>query len=152
MKRSKALGLLAGLLGLAGILYAAGTQYPYFIAPFRGMGSRNNTVEFAVQVPSAGAAAIFAPGTTNTNALGSTSLRFSNVFTQLLNVAGTATVAVSSNTTSTTTPFVFFVPTLDVTVTTPTVVGQMGVTSAGKVYVATTTVDVNSWKIVGTQS
>lgn len=92
MKRSKVLGLLAGILGLAGMLYAAGTQYPYFHMRYMGMGSKNNTEQFSINTPSAGASAVFTPGVTNTNALGSTSLRFSNVFTTLLNTSGAATI------------------------------------------------------------
>lgn len=92
MNRFKKSGFLAAALGVVlGVSLAYAATYPYLIAPYRGMGARHNTLEFAIQVPSAGAAAIFAPGTTNTNALGSTLLRFSNVFTTLLNVSGLAT-------------------------------------------------------------
>lgn len=150
MKRFKTLGLLAAIFGVVAVAFAA--NYPYYLQRWTGMGSRNNTTEFSIQVPSSGAAAILAPGTTNTNALGSSSLVFSNVYSQLLTVGGTATVAVSSNTTSTTTPFLYLIPNLDVTVTTPTIIGQLGSTSAGKLYISTATQSVGSWKIVGTQS
>lgn len=93
MKRSKALGLLAGVLGLAGIICAAGTQYPYFHTRWLGMGALRNTEQFSINTPSAGASAIFSPGTNNTNALGSSSLRFSNVYTTLMNVSGAMTVS-----------------------------------------------------------
>lgn len=149
MNRKKTLLSVAGLMAVAVLGFAAGTQYPYYIAPFRGMGARNNTLEFAVQVPSAGAAAIFAPGTTNTNALGSTALRFSNVFTTLLNASGAITASggiVASNP--------FRIPTVDVAVTSPTAnVGDMVATSAGVVYVSTNSAGIlTSWMKVGTQS
>ncbi len=95
MKRFKVLGLLAGLLGVAALAIGAGTQYPYFHARWFGMGSKNNTEQFSINTPSAGASAVLTPGVTNTNALGSSSLRFSNVFTTLLNASGAITAGSS---------------------------------------------------------
>lgn len=142
---------VAGLLGVVALAWAG---YPYYAQTWNGTGTRRNTVEFSIQTPSAGAAAIFAPGTTDTNALGSTSLRFSNVFTTLLNVSGATTLTgaitasggiVASAPTR--------IPTLDVTVSSPSAnIGDLCVTSAGLVYVSTNTAGIiSSWLKVGAQ-
>ena len=89
MNRFKVFGLLAGLLAVAAYVYAA--AYPYYHSRWLGMGSKQNTEQFSIQTPSSGASAILVPGVTNTNALGTTALRFSNVFSTLLNSAGPIT-------------------------------------------------------------
>lgn len=47
--------------------------------------------------------------------------------------------------------YLMITPNLSITVSTPTAVGQMGVTSAGVLYIATSAVSVNSWVKVGAQ-
>ncbi len=89
------------IVGLAIGAYAA-NQFPYYAQKWEGTGSRYKTTEFYIGTPSSGAAAIFAPGTTNVNALGSTSLRFSNVYTTLLNTSGAATLSGAVTATSAT--------------------------------------------------
>lgn len=74
MKKWLFTGFIA--LACAVIVYAAtGT-----IVTWTGMGSRRNTVEFTIESASIGSAAAFLPGTDNTNALGSASKRFSNIY------------------------------------------------------------------------
>jgi hypothetical protein len=76
---------------VAGAAFAIGSTFPYYHQRWLGTGTTRNTEQFSIQTPSAGAAAIFVPGTTNTNALGSSSLRFSNVYTTALNTSGPIT-------------------------------------------------------------
>ena len=57
-----------------------------------GTGARRNTVEFNWVEPSAGSAMNMVPGTTNTNALGTSALRWSDVQTTNLTAAGNVTI------------------------------------------------------------
>lgn len=89
MNRFKSYGITAAALLVAvGIGIAAGTQYPYHHSRWFGLGSKQNTEQFSINTPSAGASAVFTPGVTNTNALGSSSLRFSNIFSVLGSFSG----------------------------------------------------------------
>lgn len=127
---------------LAGVLlYAASGT----IVTWTGKGSRRGTVEFTIESPSMGSAANFLPGTTGTNALGTSALRFSDVQTVNATVSGTLTAAgvnVSGG---------FVVPTVDIDTTTPTVAGQLVKTSAFVIYIGTATTSTSSWTKVGGQ-
>lgn len=87
---NKKLFLFLGALAVGAFGWAIGT-YPYYHHQWFGTNSYRNTHAFTIQTPSEGAAPIFAPGTTNLNALGSTSLRFSNVLSVLGNFSGPIT-------------------------------------------------------------
>lgn len=143
----KTIGLVFGLVvGVAALIWA----YPYPNIHWTGYGEGSNrTAGFRIQTPSAGSVPVFVPTANNTFALGTTALRFSNVFTTLMNVSGAITASggiVASNP--------FRLPTVDVAVTSPTAnVGDMVVTSAGTVYVSTNSAAlITSWMKVGTQT
>lgn len=145
MKIFKSFRLSALVLALIAVTAWAGSVY---IHTWTGSGSRRNTVEFSIAASAPGSAASFLPGTTNTNALGSSSLRFSNVYTTLLNVSGASTM--TGAVTFTAPPIV---PTVDVTVSTPTSaqVGGLAQTSAHVLYIATAAVSISDWIKVGAQ-
>ncbi len=100
MNRFKKPGLflavaLAGILIGSAIGPAVGNavEQAGWITGWLGKGSRRNTREFSITSGSSIGAANFVPGTDNTNALGTSSLRFSNVFSTLLNISGAATLS-----------------------------------------------------------
>jgi hypothetical protein len=142
MKRNHLLAAFAALLLGVVVVWAASGD----IEIWTGMGSRRNTVEFKIATPTIGSPSVFVPGTNNANALGTTALRFSNIYTTLLNVSGLITAS-----TGLATPTLVLSNVLDITVSTPSAVGQMGVTSAGVLYVATSAVTTSSWVKVGAQ-
>lgn len=87
----KNLYLFLGAVFVASVVWAA--RYPLYHDRWLGTGTKNATEQFSIQTPSAGASAIFVPGVTNTNALGTTALRFSNVFSILGNFSGPITAS-----------------------------------------------------------
>lgn len=82
---------ILALFGLSAVAFAVGSTFPYYHHRWLGTGTTRNTEQFSIQTPSAGASAIFVPGVTDTNALGSTALRFSNVYSVLGNYSGAVT-------------------------------------------------------------
>lgn len=90
-KRYWPAAVLAGGLFLAGLPIlmeaASGT-----IWTLTGKGSRRNTVEITLESPTMGSAANLNPGTNNANALGTSSLRWSDVQTTDLTAADDVTV------------------------------------------------------------
>jgi hypothetical protein len=154
-KKSFLFGL--GVICLLGSIAFALTNsgWPYASQIWPGVGSKRNIVQFALGAVAAGGNSGFYPGVTNTNPLGSSSLRFSNVYTTLLNVSGASTLTgaiTASGGMVASAPF--RIPTLDVTVSSPSAnIGDMCVTSAGIVYVSTEVAGfIVSWKKVGTQT
>jgi hypothetical protein len=85
--------LLVGLVGLSASVYSASGT----IVTWTGMGSRRNTVEVTLESPSLGSAANLLPGTDNTNALGSSTKRWSDMQTVLATIGGTATLSGATN-------------------------------------------------------
>jgi hypothetical protein len=82
------LGVVGNLLAPA-IVHAA--QEIGLITGWFGKGSRNNTYQFKITSGNSIGAANLVPGTDNTNALGTSSLRFSNVYGVLGNFSGPIT-------------------------------------------------------------
>lgn len=78
---------LALLVGAVGLVWA-GVTYPYYHSQWFGTGTKHATAQFSIQTPSAGASAIFAPGVTNTNDLGSSSLEFRRIYTKAMTLSG----------------------------------------------------------------
>jgi hypothetical protein len=126
------------------------------------MGSRRNTVEVTLESPSLGSAANLLPGTDNTNALGSSTKRWSDMQTVLATIGGTATLSGATNiagattmtgllTASTTTLNGGFAPwgnaTPDASLT-PTTTGQIvrNTTSGGFCY--STGIAPSSWVLL----
>lgn len=139
---------MRNLIAVVGIL-AGFVSFAVADSPVRnsikGTGARRDTVEFQWVEPTAGSAMNMVPGVTGTNALGTSSLRWSDVQTVNATVTGTLTagaVSVSGG---------FVIPTVDITTTSPTVVGQLIKTSTYVVYVATNVTDLNGWVKVGGQ-
>jgi hypothetical protein len=81
-------GFVVALVAVSLAYAATGT-----IWTLTGKGSRRNTVEFSIESPTVGTAAKFLPGTDNTNALGSSTLRFSDVQTVLATIGGATTIS-----------------------------------------------------------
>jgi hypothetical protein len=67
------------LVGFAGYVIGANI-YPYYHGRWMGTGTKQNVEQFSINTPSAGASAIFSPGVDNTNALGTSALRFSAIY------------------------------------------------------------------------
>ena len=89
----KLIYILAGILGLSAVAFAAiNSGFPYAVAQWPGFGPKRGIVQFAITGTSNTSSANFVPGVTNTNALGTSSLRFSNVYTTALDISGTATL------------------------------------------------------------
>lgn len=92
--------ILAGLLvvaGLSGALFAAiNSGFPYANQTWQGYGNKRNIVQFTIRALTEGASSDLVPGVTNTNALGSTSLRFSGVYSVLLNATGNFTLGAAA--------------------------------------------------------
>lgn len=150
LNKSKVWSVVGVVLAVATLAWA-GTVY---IHTWTGSGSRRNTVEFAIAASAPGSAAAFLPGTTNTNALGSSSLRFSNVYTTLLNVSGATTQTGALTVTGVlSADGGAKIPVVDITVATPTAaqVGALFRTSANVVYIATAATSVSDWIKVGGQ-
>ncbi len=87
----KSLYLFLGAVFVASVVWAA--RYPLDAETWLGTGAKQKIVQFAIRTASAGASAAFVPGVDNTNALGTSSLRFSNVFSELGNFEGPITGA-----------------------------------------------------------
>jgi hypothetical protein len=132
-------GLLAGLVVFA----VADSPVRNSI---KGTGARRDTVEFQWVEPTAGSAMNMVPGVTNTNARGTSSLRWSDVQTTNLTVAGTLTASGGL-----TVAGGFVIPTVDIAASSPTVLGQLVKTTGYVIYVATNVTDVNGWVKVGGQ-
>lgn len=130
------LGLLLGLLLVAGGVWAESDVRN----AIKGTGARRDTIEFQFVEPTAGSAMNMVPGVTNTNALGTSSLRWSDIQTTNLTVAGTLTASGG-----------VVIPTVDITVSSPTVNGQLIQTTAHVIYVATNTTNLGGWVKVGGQ-
>jgi hypothetical protein len=100
---------------------------------------------------------VLSPITNGGVALGSTSLKFTNLY-----LSGTVSVAtVSATTVSATTlsatnvtasSLTAVVIIVDVTLTSPTAIGQLGINTTGTLYISTGTGAINKWMKVGTQS
>lgn len=139
---------MRNLIAVVGIL-AGFVSFAVADSPVRnsikGTGARRDTVEFQWVEPTAGSAMNMVPGVTNTNALGTSSLRWSDVQTVNATVTGTLTAAAVSVSGG------FVIPTVDITTTSPTVVGQLIKTSTYVVYVATNVTDLGGWVKVGGQ-
>lgn len=129
---------------LAGFVSFAGADSPVRNA-INGTGARRDTVEFQWVEPTAGSAMNMVPGVTNTNALGTSSLRWSDVQTVNATVTGTLTAGAMSVSGG------FVIPTVDVSVSSPTVLGQLVKTSAYVIYVATNVSNLAGWVKVGGQ-
>ena len=86
------LGGLALASLIAGFSLAAVFNEAGFITGWWGKGSRNNTMQFAITSGASIGAANFVPGVDNTNALGTSALKFSDVQTYDLSVSDHLTV------------------------------------------------------------
>ncbi len=121
------------LLAMAAIGFCAGTLlavygYPARIVGWKGTGSRRNTTEWELSVPSPDAAAVLRPGTAAVNSIGDTTLYVKDVISQKHGFA------VTSSTTG----------------VTPDYVGQMVFGSDKVVYIATAA-NATSWQKIGAQ-
>ena len=97
MKKKSFLFGLGAICLLGSIAFAlTNSGWPYASSIWFGLGPKRNIVQFALGAVAAGGNSGFYPGVTNTNPLGSSSLRFSNVYTTLLNVSGAATLSGST--------------------------------------------------------
>ena len=94
MKRKLFSVAVAGLLfgAIIGPL-VAGVGYPVIVSSWLGDGAKRNTVQYQIRIPSSGSSAQFVPGTDNTNPLGTSSLRFSDVQTYDLTAADDVVVS-----------------------------------------------------------
>lgn len=101
IKKWRGLMLLLGVAVTVGVLYSADGD----IHTWTGKGSRRSNVEFKITSGSSLGVANLVPGATNTNALGTSSLRFSNIYSVLGDFSGafTATGDVSMSGTVTAT-------------------------------------------------
>jgi hypothetical protein len=94
MKKKSFLAGLAAICVFGSVAFAlTNSGWPYASQIWPGVGPKRNIVQFALGAAAAGGNSGFYPGVTNTNPLGSSSLRFSNVYTTLLNVSGAVTLA-----------------------------------------------------------
>lgn len=133
---------LGVILGFVAVAFAV--SYPIAHDTWTGTGSRNRTVEFTLETPSEGAAAIFRPGTDNANSMGSTSTRWLADYLYVLDLASTgklirnpATVQSVAVVNTTVTPYPF------------TLIGSTGaVTLAGVPNIATTSITAGTDIIV----
>lgn len=133
------------IVGIAVGVFAA-NQFPYYAQKWEGTGNRYKTTEFYIGTPSAGAAAIFAPGTTNVNDLGSSALRFRNMYGVGLDISGNTTLGDAATDVITFTGLTQ----LQVSATprssiTPTAAGQLIFNSTGKELCMSTGTSIASW-------
>lgn len=133
------------MLGLAVGVFGA-NQFPYFAQRWEGTGSRYKTTEFYIGTPSAGSACIFAPGATNTNDLGSSSLRFRNIYGVGLNTSGNTTLGDAATDVVTLTGLTQLqVSTGPRTNVTPTAAGQLIFNSTGVELCVSSGTTITSW-------
>jgi len=106
---------------------------------------------------------VLQPITNGGVALGGSANQFSSLYLSGTATIGTAAITsatittgtvttLTSSTATVTTSLSATIATVNVAVTTPTAVGQLRCTTAGKLYISTSAVDLNSWVVVGGQS
>ena len=91
MKKKILIGL--GVLAFAATIFAAvNSGFPFASQQWPGYGPKRNIVQFVITAASNGASSDLLPGVTGTNSLGTSVLRFLNIFTTNINVSGTSTL------------------------------------------------------------